>query len=375
VSKADWRRRLNRKWREHVFLAATRAFGGRRGPYLSFGVIVAGGIAACILLATAAFAGAGLYLLLFDFPNLVAGGIGLLFLALAYVARPRFYTQQKGMPIGAFPGLEQVLNSLSSTLNAPKIETVEFTSDWNAGVWQELPGRGAHLSIGLPLLNAASRPARVAILAHEVADLVNSDPRRGSLIFAARQTISEWLCSFGYSEIAPPQSDVAGAGELVRQMIGLALFGTRALMDRATFFASQKAEYLADGLSAKISGDGSMREALLLTASSFHLDRELRSFVPLDDDRGLRTLEFLKTAADLDVNLQQERQDRMTRELLSTDHMHPPTNYRLAFIETLGPMQGQLVVDDACWAKIEAEIAPYCEALGADVLSRRSVHL
>lgn len=372
MSKPDWRTRLSRKWRERVFLAATREFTKPQASSFGIGAMLAATIAVFIIISALLFAAVGLYLIFFDFPNIVAALIGLIFLALAYLARPKIAVQSEGHLRGSFPTLESALDKISNELNAPKISTIELTSDWNAAIWQSFPRRDAHLILGVPLLYAAPPGAATAILAHEMAHLVNRDPQRGTLISAARQALDEWLVMLGYDEISPQMSDIAGAGEVARQTMAFVIFSLRAVLDRCTFFASQKAEYLADGLSARLVGEDAMRDALLLLAASDHLNNQLKSFIPAGGARGRETLDFLRSNAQLPDALVQERQEHIARSLLRSDTSHPPTAYRLAFLKTLG-QENSFVLDDETWKKIWLELGPRLEALGAEVLNRRNV--
>ncbi len=373
MAKLDWRTRLNRKWRERVFLAATREFGKSKASSVGIGAVVALTVAVLVFALSAMFLAAGLYLIMFDFPNLVAALIGLVLLAIALLAFPRVRTQGEGYPRGSFPSLEATLDSLSEEVGAPKISTITLTSDWNAGVRQSVLGRNSHITLGLPFLYAAQGCARSAILAHELAHLVNGDPQRGALVSRAGQTLDGWLRTLGFGPADPYGSGIAGAGEAVRQVLAFVLIGLRSVMERSTFFASQKAEYVADGFSAKVAGSAAMRSALLLSAITDDLDRELQSFIPKTERRGRETLEFLrehvrgKESADHDLRAQ------LSRSLSRTDRSHPPTAYRLAFLETLGEKGRPAVVDDETWSKIWRALEPHLEAAGAEVLSRREL--
>ena len=338
----------------------------------SLGAVLAQVIAGVIVLLTLALVIAGIFLIVFDFPNLIAGALGLLLLALAYVLRPRLEMRPDGLPRDAFPALAELLDDLSHRLDAPKITSIELTSDWNAAIWQRR--NIVHLQIGLPLLVAAPPAVRLAILAHEIAHLVNNDPRRRALPMAARRSLAAWLDMLGYGENRPVFDDFSGLTELLRQIAGSLLRALQVLMDRASFFDAQRSEYLADALAARMAGPDAMRDALYLTASGFALDRALQRFVPDGAQRGAETLDHLCDMAQLSDADIEARNQRLERELLQTDVAHPPTAYRLGFLETLGHVLPALTLTPAAHTQLEAEWAPYRDKIGREVLARRSIH-
>ena len=128
-------------------------------------------------------------------------------------------------------------------------------------------------------------------------------------------------------------------------------------------------------LAAKAAGSDAMRDALHLTASGFALDRALRGFVPNRADRGIETLEHLQDVAQLSDADITTRDQRLEHELLRTDLLHPPTAYRIAFLETLGPLPGAMTPDAAVSARLAAEWAPHLDKIGREVLARRRVEV
>ena len=53
--------------------------------------------------------------------------------------------------------------------------------------------------------------------------------------------------------------------------------------------------------------------------------------------------------------------------------LHPPTAYRIAFLETLGPLPGAMALSPERHARLTAEWAPHLDMIGGEVLARRSV--
>jgi heat shock protein HtpX len=135
--------------------------------------------------------------------------------------------------------------------------------------------------------------------------------------------------------------------------VGIWIAGLCALVWRDV----QRAEYLADYLASRVSGTDSMISLL----KKLHLSGAF--------DIVVRALRFQHTNRDLfeELRFQVERvPDREIERLMriekllqaGLDSTHPPTAYRIEFLEAHHSPDAKVVVSPATWERVEAELGP-----------------
>ena len=111
-----------------------------------------------------------------------------------------------------------------------------------------------------------------------------------------------------------------------------------AILIRLQFIESQRAEYLADALGAKVAGKAAMLRLLEQLTIADTLDEHVSGYSSLTRSRLGEKSAFRDLAERLRATPQDRRAqlaDAARATLLTVDATHPPTAYRIAFIEAL----------------------------------------
>jgi len=190
--------------------------------------------------------------------------------------------------------------------------------------------------LGLPLWSVLHGQERVALVAHELAHSANHDIRRGIVIGTAIDSLARW-----YNVLRPAGiwSDGYGIQNIVLVPFNLMMLGLSQIAKLGLYVLvhllwhnSQRAEYLADHLSAQTAGTGAalgtlgklyLGEALSLTLERATWKSRNRTF--LDD--------FRRKVTDMPER-ELERVRRIAQlEGARLNATHPPTVHRIAFLQ------------------------------------------
>ena len=263
-----------------------------------------------------------------------------------------------------------MLDRLAGLLGGPPITAVTIEATFKAHV--HTVGRDRVLGLGALLWRGLDGPQRLALLAHEQAHLVNGDPARGVVLGAAQSTLEGWYYLFTPSEVVDefgmryPDGDHFGIftallSGAMRVLVEIPLV----LLERLSYFPQQRAEYLADALSARVAGIDPMRGLLRHLALAGQIEPSLSRINDLAPPRGLDMLDTLAGGlTGLDAAGRERLMHRMQTEHLSVDGTHPPTAYRLAFLDVIPATPPQLIANPEKMAAIDAELAPHFARLG-----------
>ena len=183
-----WRKKLNQKLGERIFLSAQKDYltGDlrRQSRLLTVTYVLAGLVLAtpilCIL--------AGVALIWNFFPNLLLMVLAAVFLGIGYKLWPR----RERIPPGSLghddaPAAFAIIDAVGEALGAPRIDRLMITDEFNAYVVQ---AQGQNLlGIGAFFWSGLSDDEKLALIAHEMAHRVNDDPTRGRFLGAALNTL------------------------------------------------------------------------------------------------------------------------------------------------------------------------------------------
>ena len=194
------------------------------------------------------------------------------------------------------------------------------------------------LTIGGPLWAAASRPQQIALLGHEIAHEVNGDVTHGLIVGSALGTLTAWrrLLIEGGRQVRPLQRRSRIRDELARLVLvvlGAIPLLIQRLVEGARDRTTQRAEYLADELAARVGGTmaaAGMMELLLLEASiRLTLQRAA-------NERVADRVGYLRDHVSHIPESELERLRRVAeRRGHRVDATHPPTHLRVAFLRSL----------------------------------------
>lgn len=235
------------------------------------------------------------------------------------------------------PRLFALLDRVAAAAGTRTAETVVVNAAVNAYVAEVGWRRRRVVGIGLPLWTALTPQQRIALLSHEFGHYANGDPRHGAVVHTALSTLASWDLFLlpGVQLRRSTLESIARAVMYVPRGIVLAVLW---VMDRLTLRASQRAEYRADAVAARIGSSQAAAGMLDVTLTAGSVGMELRRLAIL-----ARTGNRGANAADITAGLWERlaarsravtphERDRLRRVGAArghgTDSTHPPTHLR-----------------------------------------------
>jgi Zn-dependent protease with chaperone function len=357
---------LARRYTERLFAEITKGVPLR--PHRDVSSVLAQGLAVIVHASTVALVGVGLWFV-FGGLGFVAVFVGVLLLAIAVLLRPRFARlpeHESLLERRDAPELFGLADEVAAAAGTRGADRIAVDGEFNASV--TVYGVGGHrlLTIGLPLWEILSPEQRVALLAHEFGHFSNGDPRHGGLVHSAIRSLSAW-CYL----LAPDEYDGNPLMIVVTVITFLpyvTVLGLLLLMYRVTLRSSQRGEYLADRLGARVGGtaaavglqDRTLLESFVeraivrVRARQKSLARDGLAPAPQPEDLWDRVAE--EVAAVPEHELERLRRAGAKRDQ-SVDSTHPPTHLRREVLALAPPVPPEVMVDAARAIRIEAEFA------------------
>ncbi len=329
-----------------------------------------------ILVTPYCVAGLGLAIVLYNLDSILLILLGVIVMAAGYYLRtPKHSNTQMTLRRPEAPTLFALLDDISSSLDAPKIDGIHVNSEFNAYM-AEFQTKERVLGIGAPLWLALEPSERLALLAHEVAHLINQDPARGRLAYGALGTLARWQDLFHPPMMVDHETNSRFFYEdrgLFAQLFGLlfgGMIGSVSLgFERLIFADSQRAEYLADVASASVAG-GDAEYALLKKCILAPLAENTLNHTHYDGTQDIRLFENMARAVRVpDAEQADQLYAEAARSLLTVDSSHPPTRYRMEVVAAAGRSAPSLEFDAVNWTEIDKELAPHFKRLEQALLS------
>jgi Zn-dependent protease with chaperone function len=321
------------RWRSNLAGRWARALAEeviRRGPHrprLTLSTSMALAVAVAVFGVTLGTAALGIALIAAG--SVIGAILGLFFLLLAWVIRPRFpRLDEPSLGRHDLPRLFALLDRVAAALSAPPVDYVVITGDLNAAYGQYGWRRRRVVFLGLPLFLSLDADERVALIAHEVSHGVNGDASRSFVIHEAVMGLVTASTVFEPDSILPsPDEGLAGYAAVPLRIVQLGF--ARAILALAflelilCFRTQQRAEYYADMLTARLAGSVAIRAlfARLYAASSVaHMNWGYEN----DDPVGL-SVDMIRTLPGREIE-RLRRVDSARGEAFGTTH--PPTAER-----------------------------------------------
>ena len=368
ASIASAREHLGHRFGEAVFLQAQRDLASETLDRKRHIAISANVLSLLVLTTPFLAAAAGVALLVAGFPSLLPMIFGGVLLAFAYALVPkRAKLDPDLLTRDGMPASFAVLDRLSEALNTEGLSRIAVLKDFNAFM---LHSRGERiLGIGATLWLALNRGEQLAVLAHEVAHQANGDPARSGLTAKALFTLETWLWY-----IEPDDSDDL-IGSLVMFAPFLAVSALYRLLLRMTFLESQRAEYLADAMAARVAGPEAVISLMNKLALADEIEKQANTMHGTSAPGGIQMIERLAGAiTSIPDEDRQRRLDEARQKKLSVDETHPPSVYRIAFLRLLAEREtpDPLTMDPLLDA-MGRELAPYFARLGDDIQTEMKI--
>jgi heat shock protein HtpX len=262
-----------------------------------------------------------------------------------------------------------MVDGIAGQLSVRPVEHVRVDHRYRASLTRAGPARTPVLTIGLPLWACLAGQERVALIAHELAHRVNRDPARGAVIGWSVAALDHWVDRLDPSE-RPARSLAETATGLARRVMSAAARQVRGHLARLLYLDSQRAEYLADHLTAKVAGPVATTKLL----GKLGLARTLRAVagqVHSGGDTGQSLIDAFRAFVEAMPEGEMERLRQADEaEKARTDPSHPPTASRLTFIRSRHFELPLVILSDALSRAIDEELQPLRERLSIKLVER-----
>jgi Zn-dependent protease with chaperone function len=260
------------------------------------------------------------------------------------------------------PVLFGVLDQIAAETGARPAHAVVIDARWNASYTTVGWRRRRVVILGLPLWDALPADQKIAVLGHEFAHGVNGDARRGLVVGTSIATLSRLYvllqpgprlhrASPGMVALAEALAPVVQAA--LRSIVAGMLIMHRLISLRA----SQRAEYLADAIAARVASPASTASALdtIVTGRSTHSwVIERRKF------NAGKTAFWDQMRSELSAIPQTEKERRRrenARDRLRVTDTHPPAHLRIKMVQGLPASKPVISLSAAQEEAIHAELA------------------
>jgi Zn-dependent protease with chaperone function len=369
--KGIFRSRID-KWSARQVENLFRQVSGSRVKRPGWGLarVVSYTIAGCVDLLCPALLAVGAWLLV-TMPNVVTVMLAILAFLLGLELRPRLGSWRKQRDVKYrkdAPELFGLLDQIAAGVGAKRVHGLIVNASWNASYQAVGWRRRRVVTLGLPLWDALSPDQRVAVLGHEFAHGVNGDARHGAIVGASLGTLVRLQSmlrpgrrTLGGTRRATVSEMVALSEMVARIMQALlcsivgGVLNVQYLVSRR---ASQRAEYLADALAARVASPTStadMLDILLTGDGTYSFVVERRRFTNRDTDFWTQLRSAL---ADIPEGEKERRRRRGARERLRLTDTHPPVHLRVKVLRGLPAGEPLVSVSAAQADKIRAELEP-----------------
>ncbi|MFC5448827.1 M48 family metallopeptidase [Paenibacillus aestuarii] len=298
----------------------------------------------------------GCFLIQNDFPNILFIILGISLVVLAWFTFPRLERlRQKPLPRESFPHLYKLADELSDVLHADKIHGIFIDEKYNASFSQVGWKQRKILYLGLPLLTVINKEETVALFSHEIAHGVNGDLNRNLWFGSAVRTLSWWY------DITQP--DRSGKSSIFTIIVDLLLYVLSKIiylflyiLGHLNWRDAQRAEYLADQLAATAAGKHAVQSLL----DKLHLYKTFE-FTILKAMNTQREGQLFADLAEQFTSIPAKELERIQRiarlEHARLDGTHPPTSFRINYIDALADEAPAYTMSDDTYASVKSELS------------------
>ncbi|MET9893566.1 M48 family metallopeptidase [Streptomyces sp. NPDC006465] len=293
---------------------------------------------------------------------------GVFLLALGWSLRPRLPRLPEDGPVltrADAPELFALVDEVAHVAGTRGVDAIVVDGRFNASVMSYGVRGRRRLTLGLPLWETLTPQQRIALLGHELGHYSNGDTRHGRVVAGALRSLTTWHYFFLPIADPEPLEVVVNLLYIVPRWLVL---GTLMLLDRLTLRATQRAEYLADRMAARVGSTQAavelMDRLLVSDSAAVALHREVNT-AALRGPRGARNDTrtdglWERLAADMASVPEHERERQRRAGALrghSVDATHPPTHLRHACLLIGAPTPPAVVPGEARESRIAEELA------------------
>jgi Peptidase family M48 len=333
-------------------------------PRWTINKAIAFGLAAGVHLLTLTLLITGIVIVAVGFPAFAAIFWGAILCAFVWLMRPKpgKVPPQDLADQKDFPALHAFVNQIAKELGGRRVSKILVDQSFNAAYavlgWRRVPV----LWIGLPLWMALRPQERLALVGHEIAHGVNGDGTRGFIVGSAVNALNEWI------GLLREPSHIGG---YVIWIFSIPFTAVQRLLAQLLYLDKQQAEYFADFLASTISGTEAIVGFLRRTGCHEHLDEVLLRNAFSTSQSGAHVLGlFRKRIASLPNREWQRLARACQREGARLDASHPPTAYRIEFLNAHMVAKPKIVATEEAMRTIDAELVAVQEILGQRLIAR-----
>ncbi len=319
----------------------------------------------------AALAAAGVWLVLFDFPNFTII-LGLLLLGIAAVLAPRFGrlgADGDRISRDEAPTLFGLVDRVAAAAGTGAPNVIELSADINASASAVGLRRRRVLHLGLALWGPLSAQQRVALLGHELGHFANGDVRRLVLTQPALTTLG------GLADLFMPDPglrsyDLVAVGERLAnaflRIVAAVFWALHLVVTAVALRDFQRAEYFADQIAVRVAGTQAATELSdLLVWSQPAGDAVAVRARAGETEQGWRmAVGELRSRMAPRQNRLRQLSVRHEVSLLAT---HPPSGMRAWLVEAAPWRDPALVLGDAENERIDTELSKYYQRYRRDI--------
>jgi Zn-dependent protease with chaperone function len=275
------------------------------------------------------------------------------------------------------PALYHLLERVTRAAGGHRAPSLVVDSSFNATMgrygWAQRPV----MTLGLPLWNALEPQERVALLGHEIGHSVNGDNLRSWFFWGAVQALGQWQRVLHPDYLFATENPLYGLLRLpflpvLYGLSGLAWLWLKALAI-LSFRDSQRAEYLADAVSAQSAG----------TRAALGLQWKILWRRTAEDVTQRITLErredffevFAQTRAEVPTRELERLQRVSALEGTRLDHTHPQNAFRQRFLTRHRVDTPSVHLEPTDIQALEAEMLTLQRSVERELVSRHRDHM
>lgn len=342
-------------------------------PSFNLRQIAAFFIATFIYLMPITFLIIGIWLISNSLEHILLLPIALIFLLLALVTRPRIASNPLNVLAKKdFPILYDFVDSIADSLGTQSPDTIVFDQWFNASFGQFGWKKNEVITIGLPLWTILSQEERVALVSHELCHGINGDVRRTIFVGGALRSVVELYNLIHPDRLFDPEESIAGIlflpVNILLLLLSYLILIVFYIFSYLLFFDSQKAEYLADYLATKVCGTDAMISLLNKNQLGFSRFEFILERYSLKHGK-FNLFKILKKDFASIPKKERERIKRIGElEELSLDETHPPTTYRISFLNNHSETGKKISFSDEKHKLLETELSNLNERIQTDAI-------
>ncbi|MFO0993444.1 MAG: M48 family metallopeptidase [Hyphomicrobiales bacterium] len=297
--------------------------------------------------------------------------VGLILLGVAWLQWPSFERRPGDcLRREEYPNLFALVDEVAAVLAIRAEILLRANYDYNARLSEVTWRRTPVVTLGMGLWKVAGPQERIALIAHELAHRANGDPVRRQVVWIALNVLDEWEKLLGQDPDSIGGEHYGGIVKMVMALLAGIVRLVRRTIVQFLYLDSQRAEYFADFLAARVAGT----DATLALLRKNRFSESLKSFlferVSLSDATrtGVYTLfrSFVET-------MPRNEDERLVRcqmsETSQIDSTHPPTLFRIRFLMAHPLEPGIVFRSPAEWEEIDQEIVPLELALSDSLMA------